>query len=80
MIKERGISSMTTERPKFFDSPYFVMEEDNWHLKEGAPDDVVKDFNEYMKETSLTPEISNDKPVNKSFTDTMHELLKDFSK
>lgn len=69
---------MTTERPKFFDSPYFVMEEDNWHLKDGAPEDVVKEFNEYMKETELTPNI--EKPVEKSFTEKMRDLLKDFPK
>lgn len=69
---------MTTERPKFFDSPYFVMEEDNWHLKDGAPEDVVKEFNEYMKETDLTLDI--EKPVKKSFTETMQDLLKDFPK
>lgn len=41
---------MIGSRPKFMDSPYFVMEEDNWHLKEGAPADVVKEFNEFMDE------------------------------
>lgn len=35
-------------RPDFFDSPYFVMEPDNWHLKEGAPEDVRKEFEEFM--------------------------------
>ena len=33
-----------------FDSPYFVPELDNWHLKEGAPEDVKKEFEEYMKD------------------------------
>ena len=37
-------------RPKFWDSPYFVPEPDNWHLKEGAPEDVKKEFEEYMKD------------------------------
>lgn len=36
--------------PKFFTSEYFVPETDNWHLKEGAPDDVKKEFEEWMKE------------------------------
>lgn len=39
---------MIGSRPNFMDSPYFVMEEDNWHLKDGAPAEVVKEFNEYM--------------------------------
>lgn len=38
-----------TNKPKFVDSPYFVAEEDNWHLKEGAPEEVVKEFEEYME-------------------------------
>ena len=40
---------MSTAKLKFVDSPYFVPEEDNWHLKEGAPEEVVKEFQEYMK-------------------------------
>lgn len=31
------------------DSPFFVCEEDNWHLLPGAPESVVKEFKEYMK-------------------------------
>ena len=44
---------MTQSRPKFFDSEWFVPEVDNWHLKEGAPQEIVDEFNEYMnpKET-----------------------------
>lgn len=34
--------------PNFFTSPYFVMEPDNWHLKEGAPEEVKKEFAEFM--------------------------------
>jgi len=30
------------------DSEYFVPEFDNWHLKPGAPDDVKKEFAEWM--------------------------------
>lgn len=40
---------MSMEKPKFVDSPYFVMEDENWHLKEGAPEDVKREFEEYMK-------------------------------
>lgn len=40
---------MSTSKPKFVDSPYFVPEEDNWHLKEGAPEEIVKEFEEYMR-------------------------------
>lgn len=37
------------KQPKFIDSPYFVPEFDNWHLEPGAPEEVVKEFNEWMK-------------------------------
>ena len=40
---------MSIVKPGFVDSPYFVAEEDNWHLKEGAPEDVKREFEEYMK-------------------------------
>ncbi len=42
---------MTTDKPNFVDSEYFVAEMDNWHLKDGAPAEIVKEFNDYMKMT-----------------------------
>lgn len=62
---------MIGARPRFMDSPFFVMEEDNWHLKEGAPEDVVKEFNDYMNGDGLM----NRKTVKKSFTDQIESLL-----
>lgn len=41
---------MSIRKPNFVDSPFFVAEEDNWHLLPGAPEEVVKEFEEYMKE------------------------------
>jgi hypothetical protein len=41
---------MTGERPNFLDSPYFYADKDGWHLKPGAPDDIVKEFNAYMEQ------------------------------
>lgn len=38
---------MNVERPKFIDSVFFVMEDENWHLLPGAPADVVEEFNEF---------------------------------
>jgi len=35
--------------PKFFTSEWFVDEPDNWHLKPGAPKEIVDEFNAYMK-------------------------------
>lgn len=32
------------------------MEEDNWHLLPGAPEEVIKEFNEYMKDMIETME------------------------
>lgn len=43
---------MIGDMPKFMDSPYFVDEPGNWHLKPGAPEEVVKEFNAYMKADS----------------------------
>lgn len=40
-------------RPDFVDSPFFVDEPGNWHLKPGAPADVVKEFNEFLEVMSL---------------------------
>lgn len=40
---------MSTIKMDFVDSEYFVPEVDNWHLKEGAPEEVKKEFEEYMK-------------------------------
>lgn len=62
---------MIGSRPKFMDSPYFVDDLFNWHLKPGAPADVVKEFNDYMNQDKLEEE----KPVKKSFTDTINKML-----
>lgn len=35
--------------PNFITSEYFVAEFGNWHLKEGAPEDIKKEFDEYME-------------------------------
>ena len=35
--------------PDFFTSEWFVPEPDNWHLKEGAPPEIVEEFEAYMK-------------------------------
>lgn len=40
---------MSIKRPKFVDSPYFYVDENGWHLKEGAPEEVVEEFDEYME-------------------------------
>lgn len=40
---------MSQTMPKFFDSEWFVPETDNWHLKEGAPAEIVEEFNKYME-------------------------------
>ena len=43
-------------RPNFLDSPYFVGEIDNWHLKEGAPKEVQEEFDEFMKNKDIKEE------------------------
>jgi len=39
---------MSTARPKFIDSPYFYVDDDGWHLQEGAPKEVQEEFDAYM--------------------------------
>ena len=39
---------MSQERPKFIDSEFFYTDDDGWHLKEGAPEDLKKEFDEFM--------------------------------
>ena len=34
--------------PNFFTSEFFVKEPDNWHLKEDAPEEIKKEFEEFM--------------------------------
>lgn len=45
---DEGFTMTTMTQPKFIDSPYFVPEFDNWHLKPGAPEEVVKEFEEWL--------------------------------
>lgn len=47
---------MSVKRPDFLDSPYFVDEPGNWHLKPGAPRHVVKEFTEFMEDSDC-PEL-----------------------
>lgn len=47
---------MSQPRPSFFDSPYFVEEYGNWHLKDDAPEELKKEFEEYMKESGTYAE------------------------
>lgn len=47
---------MSQQRQSFFDSPYFVEEYGNWHLKDDAPDEMKKEFEQYMKESGTYPD------------------------
>ncbi|MBS4172960.1 hypothetical protein [Bacillus sp. FJAT-49736] len=40
---------MTNIRPAFMDSPYFVDEPGNWHLKPGAPEELQNELREYLQ-------------------------------
>ena len=46
--------------PKFFDSPFFVDDPGNWHLKEGAPPEIVKEFNDYMAVLGMNDSAASD--------------------
>jgi hypothetical protein len=50
---------MSQTKPSFFDSPYFVEEYGNWHLTDDAPDELKKEFENYMKESGTYSEIAN---------------------
>ncbi len=41
---------MSQGMPSFWNSKYFVPDPDNWHLTEDAPEDMKKEFQEYMAE------------------------------
>ena len=40
---------MSIQKPEFVDSPYFVPEDGNWHLKEDAPEELKQEFEEYVQ-------------------------------
>lgn len=40
---------MIGERPKFFDSEFFYIDDNGWHLKKGAPKEVQDEFDRFMK-------------------------------
>jgi len=44
---------MIGSEPNFASSEYFVDDKDNWHLLDGAPAEIVKEFNEFMNEERL---------------------------
>ena len=41
-----------TAGPLFIDSPFFVDEPGHWHLKCGAPPEIIREFNAFMKATA----------------------------
>ncbi len=40
---------MPRKEPEFMKSKYFVDDPGNWHLKVGAPRELVKEFEDYMQ-------------------------------
>jgi hypothetical protein len=62
------------ERPQFVDSPYFVAEPGNWHLKPGAPDDVVREFKQWMDAYNSA---NNGQPCELSVFEILPEDLED---
>lgn len=47
---------MIKAMPDFIDSPYLIIDEKGWRLKEDAPDDLIKRFEEYMNSLSMVSE------------------------
>ena len=50
-------------RPDIFESPFFVMEPDNWHLKPDAPEELKREFEEYMRDFRHSNGHDDDEPV-----------------
>ena len=44
---------MSIEKPDFCNSPFFVAEPGNWHLKPGAPEEMKKNFEKMMKNDKI---------------------------
>ena len=42
--------------PKFINSPYFYIDEDGYHLKDGAPIDVIEEFKQFMEDSKKASE------------------------
>jgi hypothetical protein len=62
---------MSESRPKFMDSPYFVDEPGNWHLKEGAPKEIVKELEHYIKSSEETDPIHDRFHLNDNGKETL---------
>lgn len=39
---------MVVDAPTFIKSPYLIIDEKGWRLKENAPDQLKKEFKEFM--------------------------------
>ena len=66
---------MVGAMPKFYNTEWFVGEEDNWHLKEGAPADLVEEMREFRKENYSDENVYGKPELKKSITDQIDELL-----
>ena len=40
---------MKTSVPSFINSPYLIIDEKGWRLKDNAPDELKREFDEFMK-------------------------------
>lgn len=47
---------MIGSTPKFINSTYLIIDEKGWRLKEDAPDELKKEFDEYMKSLEMVNE------------------------
>lgn len=47
------------QKPEWFEE-WVIPETDNWHLKPGAPEDVQREFAEFMKEHDFNETGIND--------------------
>ena len=63
-------------RPSFWDSPYFIRDLDNWHLSDGAPEELKREFEDYMSHPDCV-ELKSEEEYIKVLQGKFVEVLKD---
>lgn len=64
---------------KLMESDFLIKEEDNFHIKKDSPIEIINLMKEFRKLVYDDDNIYGE-PMNKSFSETINDLLKVFSK
>ena len=54
LFRRNVMATVMWDKYKFFHSQYFVPDLFNWHMKEDAPEELKKEFEEAMKKHRLS--------------------------